>query len=393
MPAAMLTPDTPPPEDYYQNNCLTLFNQVKRQLERFLLLSVDAQRLFARLLTRKGPLLRVDALNYVEVADLEGALAELTTTHFIRRQPQAPADRLLNLLRKNELTLAFTPVFPKSLKKADMIDLLCGRYSDLQIYTQLTKFTAWLRIADAQIWWLVRLLYFGDRAQDWSAFVIRDLGMVRYEQFPMGSKRFNHPEDLALDLYYRQLSHLSRRVDEHPGLAQELVATLQERVEERFICARRNRALLRIGQWCERQEAHEVAVRAYAAVEQHPARERIVRVLHKSGRTADAERWLANIKQAPLCDEERQFVQRFGKRQAGYQPPTTYIDIECARTDIEQQALELILAPGEWGLHVENSLVRTLTFCLLMCRVLLPTLFSLGPTIYTQKILRLSGKS
>jgi len=367
----MLTPDTPPPEDYYQNNCLSLFRFVLEQYEALLdepvaealhgyeVLSHDAQRLFARLLTRKGPLIRADSLDYQEVRDEAGALRELEDAGFVDLNSSAPADRILNLLRKAELVSLVGA--PRKLAKPATVEWLIAHYSDRQLQTRMNELFVWVSVARPRIWWLVRLLFFGDTHQDWSAFVIRDLGMVRYESVPMQARRFKTRSALAEELRYRQLSQLSRRLDEHPGLAAELVDELQADVADRFVQSRRERALLRIGRWYERADAAHEAVEVYQRVGAHPARERIVRTLQRSGNSSDAQRWLLTICAAPYSEEEAQFAERFGKRKAGYQPPVTRIDIEQARTDIEQQALELLLESGEWGVHVENSLVRSLT--------------------------------
>ncbi len=373
MPAAMLTPHTPPPEDYYQNNCCTLFGFVLRhykdllterqrqQLVSFLEASDDAQRLFARLLTRKGPLLRLDSLQYAEVNDTPAALRELADYQLIVLQPAAPADQLLSLLRKDELMAAFCPTQPKRLRKTELIDHILSNRSDAQIFHKTAQTLDWLGLSYPDLWWLARLLFFGDTAQDWSTFVIRDLGMVRYEAVAMRSKRFKSVSDLSTDLEFRHLSRLTKRLEDYPALAGELVAQLQQPVADRFIARRRERSLLRVARWLERNSLPGEAVQAYRQVGRHPARERIVRLLHKQGDTSSAELWLTQIRTAPFSEEETQFALRFGKRQAGYQPPVTQIDIPAARPDIEQQALELILQPGQWGVHVENTLVRTFT--------------------------------
>lgn len=390
----MLTPDRPPPEDYYQNNCRTLFgfvveqygelldDEAQAQLRCYRNLSDDAQRLFARLLTRKGPLLRIDSLGYAEIADLAGALTELTQHHFIVRQPAAPADQILALLKKPEL-LTFADEYlggrvplPKQLKKEQMVCALLSQRTEAQLLHPIRQALDWLKVADTDLWWLVRLLYFGDAVQDWSAFVIRDLGMVRYEPVSMRSKRFTNRADLQLDLQYRRYSQLSRRIDEFPGLAAVLLACMtgeqarRQPLTDRFVRARRDRTLVRLGRWHERLAQPQLACQAYASVQLHPARERMVRVLHKHGDTAQAASWLDKIRTQPLSDEEAQFAERFGKRGGGHQPPVTEIEIDHVRSDVEAQGLELYLQQAEhrhadveymWGAHVENSLLRTLT--------------------------------
>lgn len=380
MPAAMLTPDRPPPEDYYQNNCRTLFEfvlehyaqllneQQLQQLRGYAALADDAQRLFARLLTRKGPLLRIDSLRYAEVGDLDQALNELCGAKLIALNPDVPADQLLSMLRKAEVATLGGSSLPASARKDALVSEQLSRCSDAQIVGRVRKRVGWLRIAEPQTWRLVRLLYFGDSEQDWSAFVLRDLGTVRYETLPLHAKRFTSREQLATDLYYRKLSAMSRRLAEYPRLAPDLTTLLQKRlqedsqdIEDRFNESRRARSLLRIGRWYEREGRADAAVQTYSGLTVHPARERIVRVLHRHGHEQAAQQWLQNIQRSPFSEEEAQFAERFGKRQAGYQPPVTRIDIDVAQPDIEQQALALLLTPGAWGAHVENSLVRTLT--------------------------------
>jgi len=374
MPAAMLTPDRPPPEDYYQNNCRTLFSfvlahyadllaeQDAASLQSYLRLTDDAQRLFARLLTRKGPLIRTDSLNYAEISNVAQALDLLCEKQFICLAAPAPGDQLLAVARKAEVTALNPTLLPNSARKDAWVLQLLSLYTDRQVHERVVAQFSWLHINKPQTWQMVRLLYFGDNQQDWSAFVIRDLGMVRYEPWHMHSRRYESLQTLKADMYYRRLSELSRRLEEHPKLAVELSKCLQAQVpDDRFMQARRERTLLRIGRWHERADEPQAAVDAYRQVNRHPARERIVRLLHRCGDESTASQWLQTIRNAPLCEEEAQFAERFGKRQAGYQPPATQIDITELQGDIEQQALNLLLQPGEWGAHVENSLVRTLT--------------------------------
>ena len=58
-------------------------------------LPLPAQRLFARLVTRKGPWLRLDKLDYAEITDRDAAVAELCDLGIVERGGRAPADTLL----------------------------------------------------------------------------------------------------------------------------------------------------------------------------------------------------------------------------------------------------------------------------------------------------------
>src|SRR5262245_58710981 len=108
--APLLRPNTPPPPHYYAGNVVRLLRAVDAQysdllcdaerayIGRVLALSTDAQRLYARLLTRKGPLLRVDSLDYLEITCVRSALAEIERAALARLNPAVPADRVLALL-------------------------------------------------------------------------------------------------------------------------------------------------------------------------------------------------------------------------------------------------------------------------------------------------------
>lgn len=371
VPAAMLTPDRPPPEDYYQNNCRVLINFVlqryahllnnteQHMLEQFLRLSDDGQRLFARLLTRK-PLLRIDQIEYAEVTELAAALEELSTAGLIELNPPVAALEVLDLLRKAELH-AEVKNLPGSYRKFDLQLAWLDGWSEAQLRLCAQKSVNWLRVARREVWDLVQLLYFGSRRHDWSSFVMRDLGMVVYEPVAMHTHQFADRAALQQALRFQRLGDLSLRLDEHASLADALTAELIPVVTDRFLRRRRARTLMRIARWHERNESWDAAVQIYQQVEQHPARERLVRVLHKQGDQQGVEKWLQTISNAPLCEEEAQFVQRFGRRQAGYQPPTTVIEIDQAEPNIEEQALNLLLTPGAWGVHAENTLFKTLT--------------------------------
>lgn len=386
----MLTPDRPPPEDYYQNNCQTLLEFVRAQYagmqqaadvmrvaDAYLAASDDAQRLFARLLTRKGPLFRVDSLNYAEVHDSAAAIGELRALDLLDINPPAPADRLLALLRKTELLHGWRwPAGARQWRKQALVTQLLSHSTDALIRQQTAARISWLQIRATAVWDLLRLLYFGERVQDWSAFVLRDLGMMQFEDIPLQHPRLADAAQLQQELRYRKLSQLSRRLEQESTmaarLADELVEDLRVEVSDRFLQRRRNKALLRIALWQERQGEHEAALLSYTHIPVHPARERRVRVLKKMHRSEECEVLLQQIQRAPLCEEEQHFVERFGRRHGAYQPPVTTLEITAVEASVELQALALLTAQGGWGGHVENSLLRSLTGLLYWDIIFLP---------------------
>jgi len=139
----VLHPNAPPPPHYYADNLLRLLQSVAQQyndilleeerayLQRVSTLSVGAQRLYARLLTRKGPLIRIDTLDYREIADLDGALTELETRALLAPNPPLPADQLLAMLTRSELDVLFPYVHGD--RKDAQINTIAARYADRRI--------------------------------------------------------------------------------------------------------------------------------------------------------------------------------------------------------------------------------------------------------------------
>ena len=379
----MLTPRRPPPEDYYQRNCITLCEYVRvhcgdllsaleaQQLDDFLGASSDSQRLFARFLTRKAGYLRVDSFNYAEVGDVQNALLELTELNLIQWEAHACGDQLISQLRKAELAdvlchqdeAARRTLNKRS--KSDLVQLMLSGRSDEQAKRLVTTKCRFVRVARADVWSGFLDLYFGENRQDWSAFVLRDLGMIRYESVPTSARAFADRSARRSSLRVRQLSQWSRRLDEVPQILDELVDALVETSGDRFVLRRRDRALLRIARWQERQNDPEGAIVTYKHVARHPARERRVRILTRLARDTEAELVVNQIKAQPYSQEESQFMERFGKRGGGFQPETMLIEVEelDGGLSIEQFALKTLKENRliEAGWHVENSLFRSLT--------------------------------
>lgn len=391
---AMLTPFEPPPEDYYQQNCVAvcefvlqryaglLQQDVVRNLHAFLTLGDDPQRLLARLLTRKGPLFRLDALNYTEIADIRAALCALEQIDFVQWAPCIAADSALALLRKGELTALFPERLSARMKKTDMIACLCAAYSDRQLCQRVAVHYPYIALTVQDTWRRAQFLFFGTAHQDWSAFVTRDLGMMCYEEVPLHAQ-FDSSAELNEALKLADLSSLSHRVADHTALTEALLEQLLKvRYQNRWLRQRHHRIVLRLARQSEREENFELALRAYEAVPRHPSRERRVRIQAKTGNPACVKHILEDIRRHPWSEEEQQFAARFGKRNRGFQPDTEVYDINEVDTSasIESQAMSILVVDDRvaWAAHVENRLLRTLTGLIYW-----PVIFSDAPGAFT----------
>ena len=410
--APILTANTPPPEGYYQNNCRTLVAFVLAQhgeilkpkvfnsLTNYLNASDGAQRLFARLLTRKGPLFRVDSLSYSEIDNITDAISELEYLQLVSYNPNFAADSILGLLKKAELVdLGANIPGIKKLKKGEILTEFSARFPDAALRQRASKCINWIGITHPEAWEMARVLYFGESVQDWSAFVLRDLGHIRYEKINLTQQTTRNLDESVLT---RRYSTLSYRLIDHPDIAESLINELDQPWISRFAQRRKEKTLLRIAQWQEKQGNLTQAMATYSKVSMHPARERRVRILHKQNELTLLDALLREIEDQPIAEEEAQFAQRFGKRQAGFQPKTDTIEIGHVDKKVELQCLALLLeqhlthqesgskpphqqidyetvqhrklpidhadtqlagtsSAYPWGAHVENSLIRSLT--------------------------------
>ena len=375
---SILTPQTPAPADYYQNNFCSVFefvlgrfkgiasDQLTKDLKSYLDASGDSQRLFARLLTRKGPTFLISSLAYAEIAELDVAIEELSALDLLQYSPGVPADQILAVLTKAQLIDYFS--VPSALTKSSkvaIIEHLLSHNSDLQICHRCQQRTRWLTITAPDHWRLVNFLYFGNSGQDWSTFVRRDLGLLAYETVALQSQQFATRQILDAYLEEKEYANLIYRLDEFPNLAEPLLAVLVGDHQTAGLLGQRQRlrqrSLLRLAKWAEREKRLDYALVAYACVDTPPARERRVRILTKANNIHEANRLLAEIEQSPRSATERLFAERFGKRGGGYQPPTTTIEIDETPESVEDYVLLELIQDGGWGVHSENLMLKTLT--------------------------------
>ena len=373
--APLLQPGVAPPPDYYRNNLLRVLEHVCGQcadllgpqeadfIDRLGAVSRNAQRLYARLLSRKVPRIRLDRLAYAEIEDVQAAVEELAAAALVELGADAPTEDLLTLFTKKELSILFGLRAPT--KKA-LLDGILQRYAGSAVRERLMELSDWLCLADGHCLDHVQLLFFGASAvgglrADLTTFVLEDLGAARFEDYAISPDRrlFHDRSELRRYLALRDLNDLSHRVSEHVGLADAVLVALANvpeavtRLEKRLS----DRTLNRLGRWFERTGRHRDALHCYVRSTSHPARERRVRILSRFGEERAAATLLDEIARDPQCPEEKDFAARFGKRRAHGMLPVTAVPLkEGTQESVESRALAWFKASGGEGWHLENHL-------------------------------------
>ena len=215
-PITRLEPGKPPPAHYYAENLLAIIGGVLHRYgdllrpdercfgQRIVALPASAQRLLARLIGRRGPFIREDSLAYAEVGDLQSALAALAAAELIQRNPPAPAVALCDLLTVRDLDSVFgqelNGVRPRPTKPAQVSRIL-AEVPESFLRWRVRRAVPWLRVRDLDHLDLYRLLFFGDRQQDPTTFVMRDLGVHKYEPIELSRATRLFADRKALDQY------------------------------------------------------------------------------------------------------------------------------------------------------------------------------------------------
>ncbi|MGF1526223.1 MAG: VRR-NUC domain-containing protein [Candidatus Competibacterales bacterium] len=268
-------------------------------------LDEDARCLYARLAHRRGQFFRLDGLNYPEIQDLAAAVATLDAVGLVEslgawgKTPQSH-EPLLAWLTRRELSQILRDLdrWQPSLTKGPKEGLIKALASadgvtpgDLVAAVE-ARGRVICRRGDGMMAWL-RFLFFGRPTVDLSAFVLRDLGYRRVETID--------PAQLAPHYQCRAEAVACWAVAEAAAQFAVLAdSACPERVAawwfswwatrplEPAARTKTERLARTVGRFFERQSHFEAAERAYAPLQQPPARERRVRLLQRLGRKAEA---------------------------------------------------------------------------------------------------------
>ncbi len=318
------------PEGYYLDNFRQLVSTVGERyadlldstdqnfLTRFRELSEPAARLLVRLYTRKGPVFRVNRLSYADVGPTEPAIAELVQAGLLDPAPQLTALDIARLLTLPDLRqLPWCP--DPRLNKAALLEHL-ARFPDSRSPGdwQLTEPLV-ARCHDATLRRL-QLMYFGNGRQSLTDFVLSDLGVFRYERYPLNRAQrwFQDPADIdqtlhlmdLRDQYYEAIE--TKSTDPLPAIARAcLAADWRPRVQDRAF-----RLMNQLGYRLEQAGHWSLALALFNTNETPPARERRCRLLYKQERYTDCWDTLQPILDAPQDASEARFGPRFQPRLA-----------------------------------------------------------------------------
>lgn len=348
----------------------------RRFMADFPALPQASQALMVRMLMRRGPWFRASRLVYEEIGAAEAAAWPLLALGWLDAQAPMTLDELFGLHTKPELNQMFVEVCAKSTsRKGDLLEAARAAGGDARPYAD------WNPGADEPVWRVTvadicerfRLMFFGNLHQDWSEFVLADLGVFQYETVPFdaSSRAFQTRDDV--DCYLAL--HACRVALDEGGDADVLMQAVQACASGNlWLEKRRAKVLLRIGQACERAQDWDTAQRVYESCAYPGARHRRIRVYERMARHGDA---LALALQAQAELESEEESQRLARmlprlyRGAGQSAPARAAAPALLRTDLtlarpsEPMPVEFVtrdhLHQDDAPVHyVENALINSL---------------------------------
>ncbi|MDP1539939.1 MAG: VRR-NUC domain-containing protein [Moraxellaceae bacterium] len=334
------------PDDHH---FITLFKQ----------LSADTQALLVRFVIRRQEPLRWSSFTYAEITHTALALKQLVALDLVDNNPMLTADQLIRLAKKEELLAApWAHAFSKSTAKSVIADWLMSEPSQTQSWSD------WLPNADDQIVMFkdharmdrFRLLFFGNLYQDWSEFVVTDLGHQRYEYVPfdMSSRPFQHERDVTLAHWLYDISIRTQQGEDPALLFDELTHDIGDIPE--FMVARRQKRLFQLGAAAERIQNWPLALSIYETTNYPGKTYRAVRVCEKLTYFEQAYRLANDALSGVLRDDERQQLKRALRRLAKKVGQT--VPAKPSPLIINEVILELSAAPSRC---VELSACEALT--------------------------------
>jgi hypothetical protein len=221
---------------YYLNNFQAVLSSIEERyaqllsyeerqfMTRFRALPQTSRALLVRMVTRRGTMFRRSRLQYAEIGDTSAAAGPLVQLGWVDEAPDLDVQRLQTLLTKAELIDNF-PILRRhrALKKAELAAVLRAQTLGSQ------PFQAWCKQTRDRVYQLIvaalcerfRLMFFGNFRQDWSEFVLADLGVFTYEKVPAALQSPAFRTRTHIDAFER-LYHCRQQLD--AGIAVAVVA-------------------------------------------------------------------------------------------------------------------------------------------------------------------------
>lgn len=373
-----MMPVTELPKDYYLQNFCQMTDLVHQQysdllsdtesawLQAFHQAPLDAQKLYVRLLMRKGPLFRLDKLNYGEISDIPNAAEALASLGLVECLP-TNVEHCCLLMTKPEMLNTF-PGLMSSLSKTAIIEkLMDDRTNPLVVPSPFDV----ISVLGSDCLKTFLLLYFGNTHQDLAQFVVSDLGIQKFENYAIDRtfRLFQTRDNIDNWLLLAKINERRREAEEQKD--RKSIIALADKIPAAFtwplLETKRMRLINHIARDMEREKLDEEALNLYRQSNIAPSRERQVRLLMKAKRYDEAEMLTKKMLAMPLNEEETQVANKLAiqisrKTHWDWDPPRAFqpreivLDLNRAESRVEITVSDHFKKKGWNVFYIENLL-------------------------------------
>ena len=343
-------------------------------IQQFDSLPQASQALLVRMVMRKGVHFRAGKLNYLEIGCTHAAAQPLLQLGWVNDQQPLAFEELFALLQKGEILNAFKPWIDQP--KANKVEWLAGLAAQ---FPESRSFAQWCPALPDTLYSLtvmdlcdrLRLMFFGNLYQDWSEFVLADLGIYTYEKVEIcaESRGLRSRDDVQGFLFLHGCQQAFEAGEPIEDIRTRITAL---NTDNPWLERRRAKLLFLLGQHCERLAELALAAQIYRTCAYPGARARLIRVLERQEDYAQAMALASAAQQTPESAAEQQHLLRVLprlRRKLGEPALPRLKPREVTRLDLAlPQALESVEAsvqahlnePGAPVHYVENGLINSL---------------------------------
>lgn len=376
------------PEGYYLSNFHQILENVSRRYDdlltdaehtffhHFRQASPDCQKLFVRLVSRKGPWFLIEKLNYPEIESISDAIQEGQRVGLFQALTLPELDLFLSCLTIKELKALLQALGcpPGGNRKADLFQKVM-QYPDRDALLKAAKQQCpAVATQGAECIRLLLLLYFGNGNQDLTEFVLQDLGLMVFESYEILDEHRTFSDRKSIDqrLLIDQLNEMAYVLTEEgpESMLSGLIEVLQNTPWMPQMQNRLSRVYNRLGAYYERQGNLSQALSLFQNSKLHPAAERQARMWDKLGdpqKAKDmAQSLLEHSKDEQELDFARKFIPKCAKKLGETVQPTPRFKVRTYELELEKipnQAIEQTVLDSlseQSGFFCENRLWRAL---------------------------------
>ncbi|MGA2778864.1 MAG: VRR-NUC domain-containing protein [Steroidobacteraceae bacterium] len=364
----------------------------RRFIVEFAALPRSSRGLLVRMVIRKGELFRASRLDYPEIGPTTAACAPLLESGWVEQQAALDIDELQRVFNKAELLRYFAlPGLSRRFKKPELVAALRAQQkhpTSLQVWQQQSGDRVY-RLCVGPVCDLFRQMFFGNFHQDWSEFVLADLGVFAYESVPPSLQSAAFQTRAQIDCFQRLGQCRQLLEDEQdPDL---VCAQMPPAVEDSdWLEELRQKRLFQIAGAYERRGDCAAAVRIYSGCRHRGARLRAVRLRERTGDWTEARKLCLAAQGDPAgvaeLEGSQRVLRRINRKLGILNNPTPSVPAKlpsfelAAATSSSQCTVEYLVrdrlasqSDADTTVHyVENSLVLSLFGLLCWKAIFLP---------------------